>query len=395
MKRVIKAFVNRPKWRRWTRFVAVATAILFAAVGQAQAQFSIQIGGSEADFKARLAQQGFDRIDTVKIGLSSSKFNACKGNKRYRIKFEWTGLVETKEIGNCRVAVSEKQVRQTLRERGYKRVIIEDQSGKYLAIGCRDTERYRVEVTHFGDIKRERRIGRCRDELSPTDITAALEAEGYNRVIFTDRQLPRYVAEACLDREKLELTLNRFGEIAGRKSIGQCRDRVQPAELTEILEEKGLTRIVVLDDSLPRYRAEACRKGERVEVTVNRWGDIRDEVRIGRCRIDFTADELAAAIASQGYTNVSVSPERRGFVARGCLDNRYLEIAINRFGEVTSRRERGSCDAPRISDLAETLRGRGLRRLDFYVEACRDGSRVRIHFDEFANRIDRQVLGAC
>ena len=44
---------------------------------QASAQLQIQIGGNEADFKARLAADGYDRITTKKLGLSESKFDAC------------------------------------------------------------------------------------------------------------------------------------------------------------------------------------------------------------------------------------------------------------------------------------------------------------------------------
>ena len=117
-----------------------AMLLLFLATG-AQAQLNIQIGGSEAEFRQWLAREGYDRIDTNKVGLSSSSFDACKGDKRYRVKFEWTGKVDRKVIGNCRNVLDEAAIRRQLQQAGYRSITIEDRAGKFLAIGCRNGER--------------------------------------------------------------------------------------------------------------------------------------------------------------------------------------------------------------------------------------------------------------
>jgi len=370
-------------------------ALIVAISHPAQAQLQLQIGGSEAEFKALLAQQGYDRIDTRKIGLSSSIFQACKGDKRYQIKFEWTGQASRKVIGNCRIVMAEDSIRQLLRDRGYRRITIEDRAGKYLAVGCQGNERFRAELNYYGDITKERRIGRCQEELSPADITAQLETRGYNRIRFTDRQLPQYVAEACLNDDKFQLDINRFGEIASSARIGNCQARVTPDQITGLMKEKGFTRVKVIDDQLPRYIAEGCRDAKRFEVTLNRWGETANEVFLRPCRNAFSSEQIKVSMRDNGYTNVSVIRDSANFVAKGCRDNRYMEIILSSFGELVSRRELGSCDAPRINDLAETLRGRGLDNLKFYVEGCRNGSQVRITFDEFANRLARDVVGGC
>ena len=98
----------------------------------------------------------------------------------------------------------------------------------------------------------------------------------------------------------------------------------------------------------------------------------------------------------QGYTNVKVAEGRRGsFVATGCIQGRLTEVRLTRFGELIDRDDKGGCSAPRVNELADSLRKRGLKNLTFYVEGCRRNRKERITFDEFANRVDRKYLGRC
>lgn len=362
---------------------------------QTSAQLQLQIGGSEAEFKARLTADGYDRIATKKLGLSESKFDACKDGRRFRIEFKWTGQVERKVIGECRRTVDEAAIRKLLKDRGFRRITIEDRAGKFLAIGCLRSERYRVEMNYYGDVTRERRVGSCQEALSPEDIISKLEEAGYNRVAFIDRQLPRYRAEACLRNDRLELVLDRVGDIRELKKIGRCRAALQVNQIVSIMEEKGYGNVVVIDPKLPRYLAQGCRNGSLMEVTLNRWGDVSDEVRIGRCRTRLSEDEITTAMGENGYRNISVRTEGRNFITRGCKDNRYEEIVLTQAGRLVDRKQLGNCNAPKINDLAETLRGKGLTRLQFFVEACKKNQRVRIRFDEFANRTGNEVIGKC
>jgi len=392
---------NHPS-QNWSRplrqfsFAMVLAAFLAAlSFTTAFAQLSIQIGGSEAEYKATLARSGYDRIDTVKIGLSNSSFNACKDGKRYRIKFEWTGQTTTKVIGECRTLLSQEQIADMLAKKGYNRISIEDISGNYLAIVCLSQVRYRVEVNYYGDITGERRIGKCFNELSPSDITAKLEAEGYDRINFINRQPPVYTAVACKDFAMLELKIDVFGIIRESRNIDRCRGGINPDEIVQLLEDRGLTQVVLIDGLPPRYMAEACRDNYRVQVTLNRWGGISDEIRIGDCRSAFTIEQVKASMRSNGYRNVSVTTSGDRFITKGCRENRYNEIILSQYGELVSHRDLGSCDAPKINDLAELLRSRGMDDLVFFVEGCENKSKIRLTFDEFANRTNRQIIGGC
>ncbi|WP_075996995.1 hypothetical protein [Salaquimonas pukyongi] len=381
--------------RQTIRQLLLVPLLLVCLTASASAQLSIQIGGSEAEFRQWLAREGYDRIDTRKIGLSNSSFHACKNGKRYRVKFEWTGKVDRKVIGSCRSVLDEAAVRKQLRQAGYRRITIEDRAGKFLAIGCRDDQRYRVEVNYYGDIGRERRIGDCHDALSPQDVTARLEEQGYDRVNFTDRQLPKYVAEACSGRNRMELVINRFGEIASSRRIGACRTGIDPDEITSRLREDGFVDIVIIDGNLPRYVASACKEDRRFEITLNRWGEITDRVRTGRCRTEFTAAEVEQTMQDGGFSNITVIEKGNRFITRGCRDNRHHHIVLARSGKLVERRELGRCNGLEVGKLGDILRKRGFSRLQFSVEGCEDRNRVRIHFDEFANRMSKETVGKC
>ncbi len=367
----------------------------FFWVSYASAQLNIQIGGNEADFKARLAADGYDRIDTVKLGLSESKFDACKDGRRFRIEIDWTGRLDRKAIGECRRIVDEATIRKILNDKGFRRITIEDRAGKFLAIGCLRSERFRVELNYYGDVENERRVGSCQEALSPEDITAKLEEEGYNRITFTDRRLPEYLAEACRENDRVELSLDQFGEIRGSRRIGPCRPALQLREIITRLQDNGYREVSIIDPRLPRYIAQGCKNGGLMEITLNRWGEVTNEVRVGRCRNNISEDEIIASMTENGYRNVSVQQVGQNFVTRGCRDARYEEIVLSQSGNLVSRKPLGNCNAPRINDLAETLRSRGLTRLQFYVEACENKQRTRIRFDEFANRTGAEIIGKC
>jgi hypothetical protein len=380
---------------RWPQLILLVVFALAIFATNANAQISIQIGGSEADYKAALAKDGYDRIDTVKLGLSSSVFDACKNNRRYRVKFQWNGDRDTKVIGECRTTVDEARVRALLIAKGYDRVSIEDRAGKFLAVACLATVRYRVELNYYGDVLNEQRIGGCTRELSPTDISAKLESDGYDRITFLSRTPPLYLVQACKDGSLLEMKIDAFAIIRESKFIGRCRGGIDPSEVVKLLEDRGFTQVTLIDSRLPRYIAEACRLDNRVQVTLNRWGDISDEIRIGKCRTTFTLEEVKASMRDNGFTNISVVARADQYIAKGCTDSRYHEIILSQFGELVSRRDLGSCDSPKINDLAELLRQRGMDELKFFVEGCERGSKIRLTFDEFANRTNREVIGGC
>lgn len=54
-------------------------------------------------------------------------------------------------------------------------------------------------------------------------IRVKLRNRGFYNIRFTDRRLPIYKAVACKRGKRLKLTMNRFGNVMWRKRIGWCR----------------------------------------------------------------------------------------------------------------------------------------------------------------------------
>lgn len=385
-----------PAIARMTHFFAsilLLALLLFAP--PALAQISIEIGPNEAELKSRLAQSGYTQIETKKIGMSSSIFEACKGDRLYEIRFEWTGRVEQKVRGRCRSLITLDDAREKLRQSGYDRINIEDRSGRFLAIACLDRDRLRLSMNYYGDIENQNRLGTCERRLSTDDVAARLQGLGYENIEFVNRQPPVYGVEACLGPRRYDITIDDRGEILREQAIGRCRDRISADELVALLENQGYSRVQIIDARLPRYRAEACLRGRKVEVTLNRFGRITGETDRGSCRRQLTLDEVTRLLEDAGYSALRVDQRGDEFLARGCFSARVLLVSLNRYGEIRSRRDLGSCQSPRISELADTLEARGMRQLDFSVEACEGKNRVRIEFDRFGNRLGKVRIGSC
>ncbi|MFK7901313.1 MAG: hypothetical protein AB8B49_00560, partial [Nitratireductor sp.] len=71
------------------------------------------------------------------------------------------------------------------------------------------------------------------------------------------------------------------------------------------------------------------------------------------------------------------------------------DVRLTQFGKLIDRKDRGSCKTIRVNELADILRKRGMKNLEFSVVGCRKGRLERIVFDEYANRVDTEVLGRC
>jgi hypothetical protein len=373
---------------------ALAALLAWAAPGQAQV---IQLGGSDAEIKAMLHAQGYDRIDIVERGLSGATYNACLGPDRMQFKVYWDGRISTpNRIGGCRVQIGPEQATRILEQRGYERISLEDRGGVWLAVACNRGNRVRVEVSPFGDIGPERVLGRCEAELEPVDLIAMLEAQGFDRIEFKTRQGPRLVALACQRNTQLELVVNRRGDILESRPVGQCERQVSAGELPALLEKKGYDRVVVIDPRLPRYKVEACRRLDRLELLVNRFGEVLNEVRIGACPPPATAEMIRAGLQAEGYRQIKVMDNGpTGFSATACRDNRRSELLLNRFGEVLKERDLGRCNALTVTEVLQGAADAGLDRAQVYVEGCRGGRRIRLLLNEFGEEVSRERIGPC
>jgi hypothetical protein len=379
------------------RFAAFAASALLLVVAPAGAQISVQLGGSDGDVRAALAAQGYDRIDIVDRGLSSTTIQACRGPDRVELKVYWDGRVGTPgKIGGCRVMIAAQDARRILQSQGYDRIVLEDQQQGWVAIACSRGNRVRVNVSQFGDLSGERILGPCEPDRDPNDLIAELERLGFDRIEFASRQPPRYVALACLGAERYEIVFNKQGELVERRPIGQCEAPVGPYDLPAYLAKKGYDRAKVIDSRPPRYRVEACKGPDRVELVVGRYGRIVDEVRIGRCPPQVDRDQLALILRQQGYANISLTDNgEQGFAAIACMKDRRFELVISRYGEVLRERDLGRCSSLTVRELLGNLANEGWTGAGIYAEGCRKGRRVRIRLNEFGEETARENLGRC
>ena len=208
--------------------------------------------------------------------------------------------------------------------------------------------------------------------------------------------MPDYVVQACLDADRYELSIDSFGNITDRRPIGACDAPVDPNELGRLLADLGLDRAKVIDSRPPRYRLEACRGRNQVEIVVNRYGRILDEVQIGRCSPPVSADDLTTILSKQGYSNIYVTDNGEdGFVVTACTNNRRNELLLTRYGEVLKQRELGRCTSLTVSEVLKSLAKDGWQNTSAYVEGCRQGRRLRLQLNEFGEETGRERLGRC
>ncbi len=125
--------------------------------------------------------------------------------------------------------------------------------------------------------------------LSPRDIRRSLRERGYRNIHFTDRRLPVYKVRACRNGQKYRMRINRWGDVNRRVRIGRCgrhRGGYAGLSLPQIrarLRDRGYHRIRFTDRHLPGYGAKVCRNGRRYALRLNRWGRIIDRDRRGWC----------------------------------------------------------------------------------------------------------------
>ncbi len=68
---------------------------------------------------------------------------------------------------------------------------------------------------------------------------------------------------------------NKFGHLGYGNHLGKIRHK---------LRNRGFYNIHFTDRHLPVYKAVACKRGKRVKLTMNRWGNVMWRKRIGWCR---------------------------------------------------------------------------------------------------------------
>ncbi|MEL7542953.1 MAG: OmpA family protein [Pseudomonadota bacterium] len=363
------------------------------------------------DVRTRLRSDGYRKIRFTDRTLPRYVAEACQRGRKFRLVINRRGQVRDRSrIGRCETVADNDsntgtpgrplaQIRDSLRNSGYRNIRFTDrQLPRYVAEACQRGRKFRLVINRRGQIRDRSRIGRCNADnagggqtAALSDIRDRLRRNGWSAIRFTDRSLPRYVAEACRRGNRFRIELNRRGNIRFRQRIGRCRGAepiqqasLKPRDVRRVLRARGFNRIRFTDRSLPRYQAEACKRDRRFELTINRFGQITDRRRRGRCRSDDRAErvslpEIRDLLKARRYYRIRFTDrELPGYAARACRNRNEFALRINRFGEVRSRRQVGSCVAPERGFFTEPrIRRRFdinlLRRQErIYADDCQD-----------------------
>lgn len=127
---------------------------------------------------------------------------------------------------------------------------------------------------------------------------------------------------------------------------------LSPKGVRRHLRARGYTNIHFIDRYLPVYKVRACRNGKKFKMNLNRWGKVRNRVKIGWCdggyrgpRINgLTFPQIRRKLNNRGYHQVRFTDRRLpGYGARVCKNGKRFAVRLNRWGKVTSRDYRGRC----------------------------------------------------
>ena len=378
--------------------VMAATAIVAPVnVKPATAQISIQLGGDFGRAKRALINQGYTQIELVGQGFTKFQVEACLNGTRYWFKSNSRGGVnKRRKIGVCQSYIPIERAQQILAAQGYTRINIEDRGGRYIAVACLGNDRLRVRINYNGQIGKRRVLGSCRKTMTSADITASLQQEGYTQIRYVNSRPPTYVAEACLGLRKFRLEVNQFGETLSQRHLGDCRGPIDPRRLASILEGRGFNRVVVIDDRLPRYVAEVCKNDRRLELTLNRYGDVIERQHTGRCSARISRKQVVSGLRQQGFSRINIKRENAdGYLVVACHTGQRIRIEFNQYGEFLNERETGACENLSMNQVKNRLVKRNFSKVQFYVQGCKNNKLIRFRVNKFGDRSDRKVLGRC
>lgn len=361
------------------------------------AQLKLEFGVSDATVLRSLNHQGYDDIDITYRGLTKARVEACKNGVRYRMEIKPSGEIQNRDrIGDCREPIGRAAAADILRRQGFRDIRVGQTDQGFAAVACQGRLRFRVAMDRFGSIERRQELGPCGGALSREEIEAYLRSLGYDRVRVTDTRPPRLLAEACRDDNRLALRLSGNADVLDENRIGRCEPPIRADDIPALLGRRGYDRVEVIDDRPPRYRVQACRSENHVELVLDRYGDTLDERQIGRCREPLTRQELVDKLHGLGYGRIQVvTREGREYVAEVCQNGRLFRMTFTLYGATTGEQEVGDCpDAP-IQDIVKRFEDTGLSQVTPVIEGCRRGARLRIELDRYGAPVETRVMGVC
>ncbi|GBE42575.1 hypothetical protein BMS3Bbin10_00637 [bacterium BMS3Bbin10] len=360
-------------------------------------EFQIQLGLSDGLIFSALSRRGYSDIRITKRKLTKARAEACRNGKKYKIQIGFDGGIrKVVEIGSCRPAINAETARRILRQKGFRKIQLGPDGAGFIAAACRNNRRFRVSLDQFGDIRGEKLLGRCGNILTKYDVAALLRAQGYSRVRAERGRRGRFSVQACRRDEAVVLEVGNDGAILGERRVGRCDPPIHPATIPALLARYGFTRIEIIDRRLPRYIAQACRDTQRLEISMNRFGEIVGERSIGRCEPPLSAAGLKVILRDAGYDGVRIIKDRPGgFTAEVCEEGARFRLELTRYGETLSEQRLGDCPSRRVRKILKQFERQGVTGATMYVEGCRKKKRVRIELDQHGTPVRRNVIGRC
>lgn len=247
------------------------------------------------------------------------------------------------------MGISDGMVHRIASANGYTDIRIEKRKlTKTRLHACKDGIKYQLEVTLEGKLKNRGQIGRCRNRIDAVEARRILRQSGFKQIDLTGRE-GGFDAVACRRDRRMRLSMNVFGEIQNEVVIGRCGGALSQADVADILHQRGYSKVRVDAQRLlgQRFSAKACRGQSKVALVVGPRGRILEERQTGACAPAIHPATIPALLVQKGFSRIEVIDRKLPrYVARACEGNRHLEISMNRYGRIVDERPIGRCDQP-------------------------------------------------
>ena len=235
-----------------------------------------------AKAQKRLTRRGFEYAEV-------KTFTACKNNKLFEMEvLEGREMFRSrKKIGECPYGgPSVEDVSDDLKRFGYSYVVMRRTSTGFSGKACLKADYFKLTSDRWADRTKKVNIGECpHGGLSRNEVKKLLTKEGYTSFKFLDKTPPNYKMRACRDGDSYVMNIDRNGRIHGSYSDKHCgKNGYSLPRIRSILRRSDYKDIDFTDNRLPKYVAEVCQDNRRLRLIINRWGDVRRQKKIGRCR---------------------------------------------------------------------------------------------------------------
>ncbi len=364
------------------------------------AQLKLNFGLTRDDAIRLLLENGYLDIRITRTSFKNIRAQACFNGTRYGLKVRRLSgrIIRGDQLDKCRRSYNAQEIAARLKKQGLDKISVSPAGrGRYVANACDYDQRVRLDIDRYGEVLQRSITGRCQRGPNVVKIKRQLKNDGFTRIQVVEKNQRRLIVEACFSGDKVRLRLAPNGRIRRQDIIGTCQRPIRPQNIARTLNQLGYSRVTVIDDQLPVYKAEACRQNSLMRIRMNRYGEVISASRLGPCSPPLTRRQIVEMLQRRGANRVEVlSSNSQGFRATACYRLERREYRIDPYGAILNRQTIGRCEqAPRLNSVLKDFRSRGMRNMRILVEGCRNGRRLQIELNQFGDEINRQRIGRC